>query len=149
MYDNRFPTKEFILVFLTLVLLCFLTEFVRYLLDIYYFCQDYVFHLKSQLTIFIPSLILLLLATISASCCKYRIQNDRLIVEEFPFFITKTELNIPIKTISKVALARDWNHWGKHIVILVDDQTYHLNALTYKEELYAELSKLVVSNQRT
>lgn len=147
MYDNKFPLKEFAGLLISAFLLCVLYEFEYYLLDVFYFEQEYVFQFKS-LKLFIISFVSIILCSFISSTFQYRIVDNQLICKEKILFIDVIDISIPLTNISKVELTRDWNHWYKHLVLFVGSNKYHLSAITYKQELYNDLKKLIGSTDK-
>lgn len=140
-FDNKFPIKWVGFLTINVLCACVFNEIIFCLFETLYFKCQYHINWRVELIFIAVALSCIFTASTSSAQCKYRIIDDILIIREKVLGKVLLSANIPIAYITDIKMTRDINHWAKHIVLHVGDKTYHLNAITYKRELFEALCK--------
>lgn len=146
-YDNKFSSRETIIISLVILIINILSILLDYICDKYWLYQSFEinWYVKAEQMFIIMSFAAIVLFSLAR--CKYRIIDDVLHVQEKILWYVLIDTTIPLSTIDEVRLTRTFNHPRKHIQLRTDDAVYDLSCTTYRDELYDALNRRIIENQ--
>lgn len=143
-FDNQHRLKYWLFpIIVSIGMFLFIELFSN--LVFYFICgQDFNWHISSIIICLSIIWGLYIILYFSSMKNKYRIINDeKIVIKEYLFFIKTVDLIIPINMINDIKIERTINVIRPHIAIYLPNRIMRLNCITHQQEFYDNIKKLL------
>ena len=143
-FDNQHRLKYWLFPIITSFVMVMVIELVSFGVDYCFLEQNYSWHINTIINILSLLWAIFIVLYSSSMKNKYRIINDeKIVIKEYLFFIKTVDLVVPINMIKDIKIEQTFNVIRPHIAIYLPNRVMRLNCITHQQELYDNIKKLL------